>query len=204
MLVSKIFKVLNYKQSVNNTKICMYILEFKNRPSSSYYNDEKTVISASDVSNDEYNDSSDEWLPLNSDKGNEIETGSDDSFNNSNTKLRQIGDLLREENKIIDETEILDKIENENAAIVIKEKTLPKSDVELFRWRKGDKMKWKKSICAKEKKLSKTPKIVDCSNCKFKCSFNFDEDYKIKICSYFWTLEYNRQKDFIVYYPSTS
>lgn len=59
-------------------------------------------------------------------------------------------------------------------------------------------MKWKKSIGAKEKKLSKTPKIVDCSNCKFKCSLNFDEDYRIKLCSYFWTLKYNRQKDYIL------
>lgn len=48
----------------------MYILEFKNRPSTSYYNDEKTVTSASD---DSRSNSSDEWLPLNSEKGNEIE-----------------------------------------------------------------------------------------------------------------------------------
>lgn len=74
------------------------------------------VISACDVSSDEYKDSNDEWLPLNSYKGNEIETDS----------------------------------------------------------------------------------LVDCSNCKFKYSFNFDEDYKIKLYSYFWTLEYNRQKDYIL------
>jgi len=182
----------------------MYVLEFMNRPSTSYYNDEKTIISASDVSSDEYNDSSDEWLPFNSKKGNEIETDSDNSFNNSYTKLTQFGDLFQEENIIIDETEIklvikeiLDKIENDNA-IIFEENTLPESDVPLCRWRRGDKMKWKKTISAKEKKLSKTPKIVDCTNCKFKCSLNFDEDYRIKLCSYFWTLEYNRQKNYIL------
>ncbi|KAF0747810.1 Uncharacterized protein FWK35_00027098 [Aphis craccivora] len=178
--------------------------EFMNRPSTSYYNDEKTIISASDVSSDEYNDSSDEWLPFNSKKGNEIETDSDNSFNNSYTKLTQFGDLFQEENIIIDETEIklvikeiLDKIENDNA-IIFEENTLPESDLPLCRWRRGDKMKWKKTISAKEKKLSKTPKIVDCTNCKFKCSLNFDEDYRIKLCSYFWTLEYNRQKNYIL------
>ena len=62
---------------------------------------------------------------------------------------------------------ILDKIENNNA-IVFEENTLPESDLELCRWRKGNKLKWKKAISAKEKKLSKTPKIVDCTNCKFK------------------------------------
>ncbi|KAL4127486.1 hypothetical protein QTP88_011653 [Uroleucon formosanum] len=59
-------------------------------------------------------------------------------------------------------------------------------------------MKWKKAISAKEKKLSKTPKIIDCTNCNFKCSLNFDEDYRIKLCSNFWTLEYNQQKDYIL------
>lgn len=138
----------------------MYDLDFMNRPSTSYYYDEKTVISASDVSSDEYNDSSDEWLPLNSKKSNDIETDSDNSFNNSNTKLTKFGDLFHEENKINDETEIklvlkeiLDKIENDNA-IVFEEK----SDLELCRWRRGDKMKWKKSISAKEKSYLRHPK----------------------------------------------
>jgi len=182
----------------------MYILEFMNRPSTSYYNDEKTVISTRNISRDEYNDSSDEWLPLNNKKSNEIETDINNSFNNSNTKLTQFGDLFQEENKIIDEAEIklvikeiLDKIENDNA-VVFEENTLPESDVELCRWRRGNKMKWKKTISAKEKKLSKIPKIVDCTNCKFKCSLKFDEHYRIKLCLYFWTLEYNRQKDYIL------
>ncbi|KAL4083932.1 hypothetical protein QTP88_029248 [Uroleucon formosanum] len=86
-----------------------YNAEFMNRPSNSYYNDEKTVISASDVSSDECNESSDEWLPLNSKEGNEIETDSDNSFNNK---------------------DILDKIENDNA-IVFEQDTLQESDVEL-------------------------------------------------------------------------
>ncbi|CAI6356753.1 unnamed protein product [Macrosiphum euphorbiae] len=123
-----------------------YNAEFMNRPSTSYYNDEKTVISASYVSSDECNDSSDEWLPLNIKEGNEIETDSDNSFNNSNTKLTQFDDLFQEENKIIDETEIklvikeiLDKIENNNA-IVFEENTLPESDLELCRWRRGNKV----------------------------------------------------------------
>jgi len=49
----------------------------------------------------------------------------------------------------------------------------------------------------KKKKL-KTPKAIDCSYCKFKCSINFDESYRNEVCNTFWALEYNRQKDFIL------
>lgn len=50
----------------------------------------------------------------------------------------------------------------------------------------------------KEPKL-KTPKPIDCSNCKFFCSFNFPENIRAEICRSFWQLgDYRRQKDFIL------
>jgi len=56
----------------------------------------------------------------------------------------------------------------------------------------------KQSVIAEKKKLSKTPRFIDCSNCKFKCSTNFNKDNRKDICSFFWELDYNKQKDYIL------
>lgn len=45
----------------------------------------------------------------------------------------------------------------------------------------------------------KTPKPIDCSNCKFMCGTNFTEELRAEICKSFWQLDdYRRQKDFIL------
>ncbi|KAG5668757.1 hypothetical protein PVAND_016684 [Polypedilum vanderplanki] len=45
----------------------------------------------------------------------------------------------------------------------------------------------------------KSPKSIDCTNCKYKCSKNFPEHIREKICESFWNLkDYRRQKDFIL------
>lgn len=43
----------------------------------------------------------------------------------------------------------------------------------------------------KSEKL-KTPKPIDCSKCKHKCTVNFSEELRAKICTSFWKLEYSR------------
>ncbi|KAG5666305.1 hypothetical protein PVAND_017856 [Polypedilum vanderplanki] len=49
------------------------------------------------------------------------------------------------------------------------------------------------------KSSKKTPKSIDCTNCKYKCSKNFPEHIREKICESFWNLkDYRRQKDFIL------
>jgi hypothetical protein len=50
----------------------------------------------------------------------------------------------------------------------------------------------------KEIKL-KSPKPIDCTNCKFVCSLNISEQIRTEICRSFWQLgDYRRQKDFIL------
>lgn len=45
----------------------------------------------------------------------------------------------------------------------------------------------------------KTPKQIDCKQCKFLCSLNFPEELRSEICRSFWQLgDYRRQKDFIL------
>jgi len=165
-----------------------------NRPSTSY---EKNY--ANDVSSDEHLDSfddnsNDEWQPFDFPKY--------DSDSSSTLKLIQFNDVFKvvNESEEDEETEIksiiieiIDEIENENDCT--EKETTQTHNKKLYRWRKGDKTKWKKSIVAEKKKLSKTPRIIDCSNCKFKCSLNFNED---NIKYIFWTLDYNKQKDYIL------
>ncbi|KAL5245855.1 hypothetical protein ACI65C_013263 [Semiaphis heraclei] len=72
--------------------------------------------------------------------------------------------------------EIIDKIENENDCT--EKETTQTRNKKLYRWRKGDKTKWKKSIVAEKKKLSKTPRIIDCSN-----YYNRQKDYYLSSVS---------------------
>lgn len=45
----------------------------------------------------------------------------------------------------------------------------------------------------------KAPEPIDCSNCKYQCTHNFDEDFRAEICKSYWSLgDYRRQKDFIL------
>jgi hypothetical protein len=50
-----------------------------------------------------------------------------------------------------------------------------------------------------DESIKKKPKVVDCSKCKYKCTKNFTEEVREKICESFWALnDYCRQKDFIL------
>jgi hypothetical protein len=52
---------------------------------------------------------------------------------------------------------------------------------------------------SKSEFAKKSPKPIDCSNCKYKCSTNFPQNIREKICESFWNLkDYRRQKDFIL------
>ena len=45
----------------------------------------------------------------------------------------------------------------------------------------------------------KVVKLVDCNNCKYKCSKNITEDERRRIFELFWSLEsYERKKDFVI------
>lgn len=68
----------------------------------------------------------------------------------------------------------------------------------LVRWRRGKPEQWKRNVIAKERKLSKKPLAIDCYKCKFKCSVNFDEDYRVQLCKEYWSLDYAQQKNFIL------
>lgn len=47
-------------------------------------------------------------------------------------------------------------------------------------------------------RAAKKPKVTNCNSCKFKCSLHFDDPLRDLLCSEFWKLDYNRQKDFIL------
>lgn len=77
------------------------------------------------------------------------------------------------------------------------------------RWRKSDPTSWTKNKAKVRRKSGKpyatkngmnpgkSPKRVDCSKCRWKCTENFDEQARKKLCSEYWQLDYCRQKDFI-------
>lgn len=78
------------------------------------------------------------------------------------------------------------------------------------RWKRSHPENWKKSITKKRrsagkayfgrnvKKSPKIPRVINCQNCKFKCSANFSEPERKLICSNYWQMDYMRQKDFIL------
>ncbi|CAG9838458.1 unnamed protein product [Diabrotica balteata] len=78
------------------------------------------------------------------------------------------------------------------------------------RWRKPEPEKWKRNVTKKKRSLcmpynsknkikpAKSPKFVNCNNCKFKCTLKFTEEDRISISSNYWELDYLRQKDFIL------
>jgi len=51
----------------------------------------------------------------------------------------------------------------------------------------------------KEDKIlkAKKPKSVKCENCKYKCDEKCTDD-EIQLCKMYWSLSFNRQKDFIL------
>ena len=70
--------------------------------------------------------------------------------------------------------------------------------------------KWKKNILKEEynhglehvntagKKVSNSPKAIDCFKCRFKCTLKFDDHFRQIICNTYWSLNYNRKKDSIL------
>ncbi|XP_072375619.1 uncharacterized protein [Diabrotica undecimpunctata] len=88
------------------------------------------------------------------------------------------------------------------------------SDVPLSkqecRWRRANPSRWKRNIKKKNRMSSlpykskgtviaaKKPKLINCNSCKFKCSLSFNDDFRNQLCSEFWRLDYNRQKDYIL------
>ncbi|KAI4458021.1 tbc1 domain family member gtpase-activating protein [Holotrichia oblita] len=82
--------------------------------------------------------------------------------------------------------------------------------MKLTRGRRADKTRWKRNICKKRRMSglpyetqkgvhsAKLPRDVNCIPCKYKCSESFDGDFRCRICSEFWKLDYNHQKDYIL------
>nr|CAI5849169.1 unnamed protein product [Callosobruchus analis] len=79
------------------------------------------------------------------------------------------------------------------------------------RWNKADKTKFRRNIEKKCRNLGqaytsrkrtiapKTPQIVNCSRCRFKCSENFSEEQRKQLCSSYWELEdFTGKKDFVL------
>lgn len=52
----------------------------------------------------------------------------------------------------------------------------------------------------KENKIlkAKKPKSVNSENCKYKCDEKFTDDERQLLCKMYWSLSFNRQKDFIL------
>lgn len=79
------------------------------------------------------------------------------------------------------------------------------------RWKKSNPQKWKVNEIVNKRKSglpyksktgrmqnAKKPKQIDCSNCRYKCTANLDFQFRETVCSEFWQLNYDRQKDFIL------
>lgn len=83
---------------------------------------------------------------------------------------------------------------------------------ETTRKRKCNKASWKKNVRKQRRSLGKdyvdtngrqrlgrTPKLIDCTNCRYRCSEKFSEEQRADICKEYWQLgDYNRQKDFLL------
>ncbi|KAI4464977.1 dna-directed rna polymerases i ii and iii subunit rpabc2 [Holotrichia oblita] len=103
---------------------------------------------------------------------------------------------------------------SDNFAPVNEEESSPENEeqppIKLTRWRRADKTRWKRNICKKRRMSglpyetkkgvhsAKLPRDVNCIPCKYKCSESFDGDFRRRICSEFWKLDCNRQKDYIL------
>ncbi|KAK6174152.1 hypothetical protein SNE40_017481 [Patella caerulea] len=106
-----------------------------------------------------------------------------------------------------------DEPENQTFLSIIEKDQTPVEDLTISRSRKRkrDPENWKRTVCHRRRISGKsyvnrsgktvpekTPKQVNCSNCRFKCNDNFSENKRHEICSNFYSLaDVNRQKDFI-------
>lgn len=79
-----------------------------------------------------------------------------------------------------------------------------------MRWKQSNPNEWavnvtkrKRSECLpyrnKKKEMpAKSPKPVNCHSCRFKCTQFFSEDDRQAFCKHYWSLDYMRQKDFLL------
>ena len=110
---------------------------------------------------------------------------------------------------------------NGNSETVTVENTLNNDEIQITRTRKRTrkrtrwtisrpeswsvnvkKGKRKKCLPYKSRKgierPAKQPKVACNNSCRFKCSQVFTEEERIEICRTFWSLDYDRQKDFYI------
>ena len=110
---------------------------------------------------------------------------------------------------------------NGNSETVTVENTLDNDEIQIARTRKRtrkrtrwtiscpeswsvnvEKGKRKKCLPYKSRKgierPAKQPKVACNNSCRFKCSQVFIEEERIEICRTFWSLDYDRQKDFYI------
>lgn len=78
------------------------------------------------------------------------------------------------------------------------------------RWSESNPSEWKKNIVKKRrstglpyvtnKKLrsEKAPQIVNCGNCKFKCTEKFSIDERNNFCKLYWGMDFKSKKNFIL------
>ena len=76
--------------------------------------------------------------------------------------------------------------------------SLPKKLPAITRWKKCDPSKWKKATKKRQTYETKAPKPIDCSKCRFKCTDKLTEDVRNMMCKSFWSIDFNRRKDFIL------
>ncbi|CAH1109438.1 unnamed protein product [Psylliodes chrysocephalus] len=78
------------------------------------------------------------------------------------------------------------------------------------RWSKSTPTEWKKNIVKKRRstgltyvtnkrlRREKMPQIVDCGNCKFKCSEQFSIAERSNLCRVYWSMDFKSKKIFIL------
>lgn len=105
--------------------------------------------------------------------------------NNENTIICEINDRELNKKKKTEEqiiksviNDIIDQSCNQST-IEDSDKTVSCQSKKNVRRRRSDPSKWKKNEISNEKKKLKKPKVINCLNCKFKCSINFNEHYRI-------------------------
>lgn len=113
--------------------------------------------------------------------------------------------LLREENK-------KQKESSEIANSILQEilNNMWKQIKPMKRWRKSNPECWAVNVAKRRRadglayksrskeRPAKVPKDINCSECKYKCSDNFDENARNEICRHYWQLDFVGRKNFIL------
>lgn len=113
--------------------------------------------------------------------------------------------LLREENKKQKESS-----EIANSALQEILNNMWKKVKPMKRWRKSNPESWAVNVAKRRRadglpyksrsneRPAKIPKDINCSECKYKCSDNFDMNARNEICRHYWQLDFVGRKNFIL------